>query len=122
MITAEQFEAAVGHPPKDDDLDRCNCDKPGHMGHWACGWDARRGMPHFIPGTAKNARYYNNVNAQWYEKVFLTGITCRNHSTILFADGRERVVHNSELMNPFSRVQTLHHPHIEEISTCPSSA
>lgn len=50
MITAEQFEATTGHPPKDDDLERCNCDKAGQPGHWYCGWDTDNNLPRFISG------------------------------------------------------------------------
>lgn len=49
LITAEQFQAATGHQPKDDDLERCNCPKAGQIGHQHCGWDADRGLPRFIP-------------------------------------------------------------------------
>lgn len=112
LVTAEQFELAVGCPPVDDDLERCNCDKPGHFGHWACGWDMRRGMPNFVPGTAKNARY--RLLEDRYEKVFIvpTG-NCRSHTTVVNFTGREFVVHNSELMNPFNRILSHHHPHQE---------
>jgi hypothetical protein len=47
-ITAEQFEAATGHAPKDDDLERCNCDKAGQIAHTQCGWDHARNLPEFI--------------------------------------------------------------------------
>lgn len=56
MITAEQFEAAVGHPPENDDLVRVNCPKAGQLGHFQCGWDVVRGMPVFIPGPAATTR------------------------------------------------------------------
>lgn len=49
-ITAEQFKAAVGCDPIQDDLERCNCDKAGQFGHSQCGWDTERGMPVFVPG------------------------------------------------------------------------
>jgi hypothetical protein len=48
MITAEQYEAAVGHPPEQDDLERSNCDKAGQIGHECCGWDHERNLPEFI--------------------------------------------------------------------------
>lgn len=47
-ITAEQYEAATGHPPEHDDLERSNCDKAGQVGHFACGWDHDRNLPEFI--------------------------------------------------------------------------
>ena len=37
-ITAERFERATGRPPKDDDLERCNCDRAGEYMHRSCGW------------------------------------------------------------------------------------
>jgi hypothetical protein len=47
-ITAEQFEAATGYAPQDDDLERCNCDKAGEPMHIHCGWDRERNLPEFI--------------------------------------------------------------------------
>ena len=54
MITAEQFRAAVGFDPQDDDLERCNCDQVGKPGHMFCGWDKSRNMPRFIPSDPAN--------------------------------------------------------------------
>lgn len=34
---ADQFLRHVGRLPEDDDLDRCNCDKAGQVGHHSCG-------------------------------------------------------------------------------------
>lgn len=48
VITAAQYEAAVGHPPHYDELERSNCDKAGEMGHDYCGWDHTRNLPEFI--------------------------------------------------------------------------
>lgn len=53
MITAKKFKKVVGVDPKDDDLDRCNCGMAGMTGHLDCGWDKKRDMPKFIPGTPK---------------------------------------------------------------------
>jgi len=50
MITAEQFEAATGRKPVDDDLDRCNCDMVGCVGHWQCGWCDQCNLPRFMCG------------------------------------------------------------------------
>lgn len=50
IITAEEFEKATGHAPVQDDLERCNCDKVGQMGHWQCGWDEERNLPVFVTG------------------------------------------------------------------------
>lgn len=45
MITAEEFKTKTGHAPKDDDLDRANCDKVGQFGHSMCGWCIRHDKP-----------------------------------------------------------------------------
>jgi hypothetical protein len=47
-ISAERYEAAVGHAPQDDDLDRANCSMAGQVGHTQCGWDDERDLPEFI--------------------------------------------------------------------------
>lgn len=48
MITAERFKSRVKSEPMDDDLDRCNCEKAGTIGHQDCGWCAKHDMPVFI--------------------------------------------------------------------------
>jgi hypothetical protein len=48
IMTAEQFTKATGAEPINDDLDRCNCDKAGEIGHWYCGWDAEANLPIFM--------------------------------------------------------------------------
>lgn len=48
-ITKAQFKAATGMAPEQDDLERCNCDKAGKLGHFMCGWDAKRDLPNFWP-------------------------------------------------------------------------
>jgi hypothetical protein len=53
MITAEQFKAATGHEPKDDDLERSNCHRAGTMGHFHCGWDHSRNLPEFIAAAVR---------------------------------------------------------------------
>lgn len=35
--TVEDFKKYVGREPERDDLDRCNCDQAGELGHWSCG-------------------------------------------------------------------------------------
>lgn len=42
------FRLATGHWPEQDDLERCNCEKAGEIGHDCCGWDKDRGLPRFI--------------------------------------------------------------------------
>jgi len=47
-ITAEEFRAAVGRMPEQDDLDRCNCDSVGDVGHTACGWNEEKNLPNWL--------------------------------------------------------------------------
>lgn len=49
MITREQFRKATGFAPEQDDLERCNCDKAGQLGHFHCGWNNARNLPNFWP-------------------------------------------------------------------------
>lgn len=53
QITAPMFKAATGHEPMNDDLQRCNCEDAGEIGHSGCGWDKKRNMPNFMPGDGK---------------------------------------------------------------------
>lgn len=48
-ITKQQFEEATGLPPEQDDLERCNCNQAGQLGHFHCGWDDKRHLPNFWP-------------------------------------------------------------------------
>lgn len=48
-IDRRDFRMATGFWPEHDDLDRCNCDKAGHLGHFMCGWDDERNLPNFWP-------------------------------------------------------------------------
>lgn len=48
MITAEQFKAAVGRDPENDDLERSNCECGGEIGHYFCGWDEEANLPRFL--------------------------------------------------------------------------
>lgn len=50
MITKEIFEYYVGHPPENDDLERCNCPTAGDMGHQSCGWSKTANLPRFMTG------------------------------------------------------------------------
>jgi hypothetical protein len=50
MITREQFIAATGREPQNDDLERCNCAYAGTMGHLCCGWNEQRNLPQFECG------------------------------------------------------------------------
>jgi len=45
MITREQFLAATGREPEQDDLERANCDKAGAIGHSCCGWNKLLNKP-----------------------------------------------------------------------------
>lgn len=46
-ITPQTFLAATGRMPEHDDLDRCNCEKSGEIGHFCCGWDEKSNLPFF---------------------------------------------------------------------------
>ncbi len=48
VITPAEFEAAVGRPPRGDDMDRVNCPAAGDFGHWSCGWNDAAGLPEFL--------------------------------------------------------------------------
>lgn len=48
IITAEFFQQATGRAPIQDDLERCNCDQAGTMGHDFCGWNYRKNVPSFM--------------------------------------------------------------------------
>lgn len=48
-ITRAAFKKATGFLPEQDDLERCNCDKAGQLGHFMCGWDKARDLPNFWP-------------------------------------------------------------------------
>lgn len=50
LITAKYFERATGHEPEQDDLERCNCDKAGSIGHESCGWNFKKNAPVFMVG------------------------------------------------------------------------
>jgi hypothetical protein len=47
MITAEDFFDATGRDPEQDDLERCNCNKAGTVGHRQCGWCPKHDKPRF---------------------------------------------------------------------------
>ena len=38
MKTVKEFEAAMGRPPEDDDMERVNCPDAGKILHTCCGW------------------------------------------------------------------------------------
>ena len=46
-IDASFFKLHTGSDPKNDDLERCNCDKAGTVGHDFCGWNYRVMLPMF---------------------------------------------------------------------------
>ena len=47
-ITEEYFKEAVGSAPEQDDLDRCNCERAGKVGHFDCGWNTAHNKPNFM--------------------------------------------------------------------------
>jgi hypothetical protein len=48
VITAEEFERAVGYPPEDDDMERANCNLAGNLTHSFCGWCLVCNKPRFV--------------------------------------------------------------------------
>jgi hypothetical protein len=54
QIDTARFIAATGRQPETDDLERCNCEKAGQIGHWFCGWDSDRDLPVFVTGVRKS--------------------------------------------------------------------
>jgi hypothetical protein len=49
-VTAEEFKKKTGHPPVQDDLERCNCWAVGLIGHQQCGWCEVHDQPRFMCG------------------------------------------------------------------------
>lgn len=47
-ITSKMFKEATGRNPVEDDLERCNCDRAGTIGHTTCGWNYRVNQPMFV--------------------------------------------------------------------------
>lgn len=51
IITKEKFIERVGREPISDDLERCNCQDVGKVGHHLCGWSEEFDLPMFMcPG------------------------------------------------------------------------
>lgn len=42
------FLLATGHFPKQDDLERANCQEGGCIGHYHCGWSEKHNKPMFM--------------------------------------------------------------------------
>jgi len=49
-ITAEYFKRCTLNEPKDDDLERSNCNKAGQPGHTQCGWNHTLNLPRYMVG------------------------------------------------------------------------
>jgi len=47
-FTADDFEFMVGHQPIQFDLERVNCVKAGHAGHYGCGICEKHMKPNFM--------------------------------------------------------------------------
>lgn len=47
-ITSEMFKKATGFEDSQDDLERCNCEKAGEIGHSSCGWNYHKNLPMFM--------------------------------------------------------------------------
>lgn len=50
MISCAKFRVAVGWPPENDDMERCNCERAGQIGHFLCGWCDSCDLPRFLCG------------------------------------------------------------------------
>lgn len=48
VVTWQEFAAATGRAPEDDDLERCNCPKAGMICHSHCGWSEEFSLPQFM--------------------------------------------------------------------------
>ena len=48
VITAEYFKASVGRDPVNDELNRCNCERAGELGHYHCGWNREKNLPRYM--------------------------------------------------------------------------
>lgn len=48
IITEEMFKAAMNVDPVRDDLERCNCERAGELGHLCCGWNYKLNVPMFV--------------------------------------------------------------------------
>lgn len=46
-MTKDEFYAATGHMPENDDLERANCEQAGMVGHTSCGV-CEHGLPVFL--------------------------------------------------------------------------
>lgn len=44
------FKEQVGREPVDDELERCNCQEVGRVGHQLCGWCMDHKIPRFVCG------------------------------------------------------------------------
>ncbi len=49
-ITKKMFIEMTGRKPQDDDLERCNCNLVGNIGHWSCGICLEHNKPRFECG------------------------------------------------------------------------
>lgn len=49
-ITADDFQRMTGYPPRQDDLERCNCKKDSVPGHYYCGVCTKHDKPRFVCG------------------------------------------------------------------------
>lgn len=46
-MTEQGFFDNLGVMPRNDDLERVNCDKAGCLGHMMCGWNPCKDIPAF---------------------------------------------------------------------------
>lgn len=65
-ITASYFKECTGDEPRNDDLERCNCQKAGEHGHRYCGWNHDLKLPVFYGGAdqSKISSGYYKINLE----------------------------------------------------------
>lgn len=55
-ITKKQFVKMTGRKPENDDLERCNCNLAGNVGHFSCGICLKHKKPRFECGCFLNLK------------------------------------------------------------------
>lgn len=100
-ITAEQYEAATGHAPEHDDLERSNCDKAGQIGHTQCGWDDDRNLPEFIASAYRfkellDAGKATDILSASYSGITVSGADEATKRAVFFRNGAMYIYDGTE--------------------------
>ena len=56
LIDHHKFVEATRREPIVDDLERCNCERAGQIGHYNCGWCQKHDLPQFECGCFATAK------------------------------------------------------------------